>query len=387
MIASGQVAFAVVAAVGASLLWQTVRNLEDLDRGFEAEGLHLVTVSLPFGFFDVPDGYRTVLQNVSDGLAARPGVVGASPTFSAPLLERGGIDFAPRLEGQSEEDARRNPYIGFDAVSPEYFSVAGTGVRLGRPLTDADGPDDEPVVVVNEAAASALWPGESPLGKRIFMGGLSSDEFRTVVGVVQDHRFRTFPAAHPSLYVPLAQYERLVPNRFLIRTTAEVDLRGLVTTEFARFTGGVEVVTAESMSEVMRRPLRRPRFAASTLLAIALVTVLLAALGVHGVLAVLVAERRKELGIRLALGARVPDVVRHVSHHVLWIAGVGTALGALLAWWAARSMQALLFGAPPSTVELFAGITAGAFALAVLAGFAPTVRAVRTDPVDALRAD
>lgn len=386
-IASAQVALAVVAAVGASLLWQTVRNLEALDRGFEPEGLHVVSVSLPFGFFDVPQGYQTVLESVADGLGTRPGIHGASPSFSAPLLERGGIDFAPRIDGQTAEEARNNPYVGFDAVIPRYFTVAGTAVRQGRGIEASDGPDDQPVVVVNEAAARALWPGESALGRQIFMGGLSREENRTVVGVVEDHRFRTFPQAHPSVYVPLAQYGRLAPNRFLVRADPGVALRDAVEAEFAAVVGGVEVVTIESMSEVMRRPLRRPRFAASSLLAMALVTVLLAALGVHGVLSVIVAERRRDLGVRMALGARALDVASHMARHLLWIGGIGGVLGALISIWTTDLLAALLYDLEPGAVGMIAVVVVASLALALASGVAPTLRATRTDPASTLRSE
>jgi predicted permease len=386
-IASAQVALAVVAAVGASLLWQTLRNLEALDRGFEPEGLYVVSVSLPFGFFEVPEGYQRVLEDVADGLGSRPGIRGASPSFSAPLLERGGIDFAPRLDGQTVEEARRNPYVGFDAVIPRYFAVAGTELRQGRGIDAGDGPDDLPVVVVNEAAARALWPGESPLGRQIHMGGLSRDESRTVVGVVEDHRFRTFPQAHPSVYVPLAQYDRLAPNRFLVRAEAGVELRTLVEAEFEARVGGVDVVTIESMTEVMRRPLRRPRFAASSLLAMALVTVLLAALGVHGVLSVIVAERRRDLGVRMALGARAVDVASHVARHLLWIGGIGGVLGALISLWTTDLLGALLYGLEPGVPGMIGVVVTASLALALVSGVVPTMRATKTDPAQTLRSE
>jgi predicted permease len=388
IVAAVQVALAVTAAVAALLLAENVRDLERLDRGFEPDGLFVVSLRTPFDFFEAPAGYRDALQEVSRTLAGRAGFGGVSPTFSAPLLERGGIDFVPRLEDQAPEDAAGNPYLGFDAVLPEYFAVAGTELRAGRLFGAMDGPDDEPVVIVNEAAAAALWPGEAALGRRVFMGGLSREEWRTVVGVVENHRFRTFPEARPALWVPLAQYDRLAPARLLVRASpAAGPIRGAVQGAFEAAWPGVRVLSVQAMSDVMQGPLRRPRFAAATLLSLALVTVLLAGLGVQGVLAVIVAERRRDLGIRIALGARATHVGRHLARHLAWIGLLGSALGAMASAWGVGLVGTLLYAGAPPVDRIVAGVCIAAALLVVVSAVVPLARAIRTDPVLALRAE
>jgi putative ABC transport system permease protein len=387
-IAGAQVAFAVLTAVGAALLHQTVANLDALDRGFEADGLYVVTLNLPFSFFEPPDGYRTALEEVSAGLAARPGIVAASPTINAPLSVRGGIDFVPMLEGQSQEDARSNPFIGFDAVSPQYFDVAGTRVLEGRGLGPEDGSDDAPTLVVNEAAARLLWPGESAIGQRVFMGGLSRAEWRTVVGIVENHRFRSFPEVRPAAYLPLAQFERFAPSRLVVRAIPGTgSVRALVRAEFASAYPGVDVLTVESMSDVVRRPLLRPRFAASVLLSFASVTLLLAALGIHGVFSVLVQERTWELGVRKALGAEAWDLFNFVAARVVTVGGVGATVGALLSIWASGLIESLFYGVSAGDPRTVASVLVGVVVFGMAAAAVPTLQAVRTDPVECLRPD
>ncbi len=388
VIAGTQVALAVTAAVAALLLVDNVRTLERLDRGFEPEGLYLVSFRQPFDFFSAPPEFGEVLRTVSQGLAARPGIEGASPTFNVPLVLRGGIDFAARVDDQTPEEAQGNPYVGFDAVLPTYFDVAGTELLEGRHFGAQDGPDDDPVAIVNAAAARALWPDGSPLGRRIYMGGLSRNEWRTVVGVVEDHRFRTFPGVHPSVWLPLAQFDRFAPSRILVRAgPAAGSIGSAVDEEFAAAYPGVDVIRVQALEEVMRGPLRRPRFAAATLLALSLVTLLLAGLGVHNVLAVIVAERRRDLGIRVALGARALDLGRHLARHLLWIGLGGALAGAWVSVWGVRLVESLLFAGAPGRGSIIAGVLVTTCVLVVVAGILPLRRAAGVDPAGALRTE
>lgn len=387
-LAVSQVAMAVLAAVGAGLLWQTVRNLEGLDRGFDPENLFVVSLTLPFSSFEPPPGYSDALTRISDALAARPEIEAVSPTINAPLSVRGGLDFVPRLEGQTDEEARDNPFLGLDAVLPRYFSVAGTEVLLGRGPGAEDGPDDPPTVVVNESAARLLWPGEPAVGRRINIGGISRNEWRTVVGVVEDHRFRSFPEVRPAVYLPLAQYERLAPARLLVRTAPDGELsRAIAQSVIDAELPGVDVLTIGSMSDLMRRPLRRPRFAAAVLASFAAVTLLLAVVGVHGVFSLLVMERRRDIGVRIALGAEAIDVARFVVSRILLVGALGAAVGVLASLGLGGLLESLVFGVSSGDPRILAVAAAGVVGLGLLAGLLPTVRAIRTDPVEALRAD
>lgn len=387
-IATGQVALAVVASVGAGLLWQSVRNLDTLDRGFEPEGLYVVALDLPFDFFEVPDGYVTTLGKVGERLAGLPGIEAASATINPPLSLRGGIDFVPRIDGQSAEDAASNPFIGFDAVHASYFDVLRTDVVEGRAFGTEDGPDGDPTIIVNRQAARLLWPGRSPLGRQVFMGGLSRNEWRTVVGVVEDHRFRTFPEARPAAYIPVAQYERLAPGRLAVR--ADIDaatLRSAVEAAFSSSFPGVRVLTVDAMPDVMARPMVRPRFAAAVFLSFSLATFLLAVLGVHGVFMVLVQERRREIGLRKALGANHAHLVRFIVVRILRVAGVGLVLGIVTSMWTGGLIDALLFGVAADDMSTLVTVALCTVVAALVAGIAPAFGAVSTDPVESLRAE
>ena len=388
LIAAGQMALAVVAAVGAALLWQSVRNLGALDRGFESEGLHIVTLSLPFSFFEPPEGFFPALESMSHELGLRPDIVGVSTTMNAPLSVRGGIDFAPRIDGQSPEEATDNPYVGFDVVLPRYFEISGTEILEGRAFGPSDGAGDDPTIIVNRAAAELLWPETSSLGGQLFMGGLSRNEWRTVVGVVEDHRFRSFPDVRPAAYVPLAQYDRLAPTRLLVRSVDDgAPIRRIVQGAVAESLSGVHVLTVESMTDVMARPMVAPRFASTVLVTFAAVTLLLAALGVHGVFTVLVQERRRDLGIRKALGAASSDVARFVGQQVVVVGLVGAGVGGALSIWASGLIESLFFGVSPGDLPTVTAVTAGAVLVGVAAGVLPAASATRTDAAESLRTD
>lgn len=387
-IASAQVALAVVAAVGAGLVGRTVSNLVSLDRGFDPEGLYIANLTLPFPF-EVSEGYVAGLEELSAGIASRPGVLGATVTISAPLSERAGIDFVPRLEGQAPAQAEANPYVGLDMVLPGYFEVAGTDVVEGRTIGDEDRAGSPLTVVVNEAAARALWPGQRAVGQRMYLGPIGAEEEpRTVVGVVENHRYRTFPEARPAVYVPLRQFWSFPPTRLLVRADGSVgSIRDLVSEELSGAMPGVRVLTIESMADVMRGPMLRPRFAAAVLLVFALVTLALACLGVYGVFSVLVHERTRELGIRRALGAQAQHLIGFVTMRVLVVGLAGGVGGIVVSLWAGRLLESVLYGVEVGDPGVLGAAVVGSLLLGCVAGAAPAMQAVRTDPVESLRSN
>ena len=245
-----------------------------------------------------------------------------------------------------------------------------------------------PVVVVNESTVRAFWPGESALGRRLQVFPGQPDAWATVVGVVADNHYRSFPEPRPAAWTSTHQYTAIPAGLFLVRTSVTgAPVRDIVAGTLAEIAPDVRVVTVHSMEELMRGPMLLPRFAAAVLAAFAVVTLLLTGLGVYGVFAVMVQERGPELGVRKALGARGHHLARLVVGRVLVVGLVGVVAGLALGSALGGSFSALLYGVELGDASVVTEVAAATLALALLAGGLPALRAIRTDPATVLRAD
>jgi predicted permease len=387
LLAAIQLSLTVVSAVGAGLLVRTVDAMDAVELGFEAEDLSVVSLSVPYPFFEVPETYVAALEQVVRDLEGRAGILSVRPTLSAPLGS--GLDVILRAEGQEEEDLDENPYLAVDAVLPGHFEALGVPIRSGRGLTEADNAaGSDPVVVVNEAAARALWPGRDPIGERA-VGFPDEDMAWTVVGVVADTRYREFFDARPSAYFPLGRMRFMAPTRLLIRTAegGPITLGAVVREAFAGADPLVKVMGEEPVEEALRRASARQRFAAGVLLSFAWATLLLAALGVYGVFTVWVQGRTGEMAVRLAMGATRPRVVGMVLAGVLRVALVGAGAGVAIALWVSRLVEALLFGVSPLDPGTYVFVTMASLGTALAAGLVPAFQAARADPALTLQSE
>lgn len=386
-VAGVQVALTVVSAVGAGLLARTVVALDRLDPGLATADMTVVTLSAPYGFFDVPETYFAALEDVVRGLEARPGIIAVRPTLGPPLQQR--LEVVLIAEGQDEDTFQENPYVAVDAILPGHFRALGIPLLAGRALTELDNrPEADPVVVVDEVLAGALWPGEDPLGKRINGFGYEETWF-TVVGVAAGTRYRELLEAHPRAYYPLRRLGNSPPSALLVRASpaASASIGNLVREAFARADPRVRVMDTQRLSTVLRGPTAARRFAASVFTSFAVATLLLAALGVYGVFTVSVQERTREMGVRRALGAQQARIVRLVLAGILKVAAAGAAGGILVSIWASRLVESLLFGVAPIDPRTFVAVVAGSVVMALAAGLAPAWRASSVDPAVSLRAE
>ena len=383
-----QVALAVVVLSAAGLIGRSLLELQRADLALESRGLLVAELALQQDRYPAPPQQLAMLEQLLPAVAALPGVEAASPVVAAPFAGNAGWDGRPRAEGQTDEQASTNPYLNMEVVVPDYFATIGAPVRRGRGFTDADRRGAAPVVILSESAARHYWPDGDPIGRRLAMGP-GMENALTVVGVVPDTRYRDLRDARASIYFPLQQSPfPFAPTNLVVRTAGEPSavipsLRRLL----AERAPGVTLANAVSFESLLARPLAQPRLNALLLAAFAGAAMLLAAVGLFGVLATMVRQRTRELGVRLALGATAGDLRRLVVGRGLAIAAVGGAVGLLGAVAANRLLEAMLYGVSPTDPATLAAVTLLLLVVAAVATLLPARAGARVDPAVALRTE
>ena len=390
VLVTSEVALAVMLVVGGSLLMRSFWRLQQVDPGFRAAGVLKAEFQLPAtrypvafsrwpNFTEIHAFNEAVLQRVR----SLPGVQSAALAGNHPLDP--GFTNSFVVVGR-EAEARNWPEISVRRVTPGYFPTVGLSLVHGRLLQESDTTTAAPVVVLNVAAARRFFPGRNPEGARIRFWGAA----RTVVGVVQDERFQGIAAPAPiAAYAPLAQ----VPSTngagvLLVRTAGDPSaLAQAVRAAINERDPELAVFAVEPLDRTMARSVSERRFTMLLLGLLAGVALVLAAIGVHGVLSYGVSQRTREIGIRLALGARPQAVRRSVLREGLTIAGGGLALGLGGAYVVAPLFRNLLFGVAPGDPVTFAGVAVFLGVVATAASYFPARRATQIDPVVSLRAE
>jgi putative ABC transport system permease protein len=328
-----------------------------------------------------------MLNQLMPQLKAIPGVRAVSPVVAVPFSGAAGWDGKPAAEGQSPEDAAANPMLNMEVVAPEYFATLGVPVLRGRTFTDRDREDAAPVVVVSQSAAQHYWPGDDPLGKRLIMGA-DLDRVVTVVGVVPDTRYRDLREARPSIYFPLNQsFFPFAPTSLAIRTDSSSWPISAMRRVIGETAPGVALVSVASFGTFLEGPLAQPRMNALLLAVFAAAALTIATVGLFGVMAAMVRQRTRELGIRLALGAAPRDLQRMVMRRGLTVATGGVLVGLLGAFLANRLLVPLLYHVAPTDGMTLLVATAVLLGVASLATAIPARLSTRVDPLLALRAD
>jgi putative ABC transport system permease protein len=379
---TAQVTLSVVLLVCAGLFIRSLRNAHTIDPGFRVERALTVTVDLGLLRYRETEGgnfYRELLSRVE----SQPGVERASLVRFAQL----GNSFAQGqvvAEGKGSE-GEEGTGTGFNVVGPRYFETMGTRLARGRDFTEADREGAPKVAVVNETLASMLWPGEDPLGKRLSFEG-ARGPFLEVVGVARDGKYRSLgDRARPYLYTPL--FQSYQPRMTLVvRTSGEpAALAGSVREQLRALDPNLPVAEVRTLAEQFDLSLLPARVAAYTLGGFGLLALALAGVGVYGVVSYSVAQRTREIGVRVALGARARDVMRLVIGEGLSVIGLGLGLGLALAFAAARLFAGFLYGVGAADPVTFVGVPALLGAIALAAGYLPARRATKVDPMVALR--
>jgi predicted permease len=384
-----EVALAVVLVFGAGLLARSLVALASVELGFSAEQLLVVRTVVPVrGRQDAPRAtafYRDLLAD----LRATPAITAIGGVTSLPTAVRSDGSYA--IEGQSDlkQTGIRSPQAVLNVVTPDYFRAMRIPFKRGRDFADSDRLDAPLVAIINEALARASFGTDDPIGRRI-QCGLDNLEFMTIVGVVSD--VRTYGPARPTepeIYMPYEQHPGPATAMNLVARTSAPDPRALAETisRKIRERNPDVPVRATTMEETLERASATPRFRTFLLVVFAAVALLLALAGVYGVMAYTVSQRISELGVRIALGATSENIMRLIVGQGAKLAGAGLLVGVGLALMAGRALEGLLFGVTPRDPLMLALVTVAVAATTLAACYVPGRRAVRVDPLLALRAE
>jgi len=385
---AAQLALALLVLAAAGVLTRSLINLQRVDLSLDPSHLFIGELALRSDLLASPEKQRAMLKQLMPQLEAIPGVRAVSPVVAVPFSGNAGWDGKPAAEGQSEEEAAANPMLNMEVVAPSYFTTVDVPVLRGRTFTDQDREDAPPVVVVSQSVAQHYWPGDDPLGKRLIMGA-DGDRVFTVVGVVPDTRYRDLREARPSVYFPLDQsFFPFAPTSLAIRTDSHSSES---ITALRRVIGervpGVALVSVASFGTFLQGPLAQPRMNALLLAVFAAAALTIATVGLFGVMAAMVRQRTRELGIRLALGAAPRDLQWMVMRRGLTVAAGGVLVGLVGAFLANRLLVRLLYNVAPTDGVTLLVATAVLLGVASLATAIPARLSTRVDPLLALRAD
>ncbi len=392
-LASAQMALAMVMLLCAGLMLRTLHALMNVDLGFEPE--HVLTLQLrpPETSYKKPTDVIALYRSLLDSVRALPGVQSAGIVRSLPLAASIG-DWGLEVEGYVETPGR-HPKGDWQVLSDGALEALGERVLRGRGLAATDREDSLPVVLVNETLAATYWPGQDPIGRRIRMGSNQKRPWLTVVGIVKNVRHNGVTAViKEKFYIPYAQFPAAraggaARNMTLVARTGgdPLALVGSIRAEVRRLDPNLPIAGVRPMTEVVDTSLATPRLTGSLLAIFAGLALFLAAIGVSGVLAYLVNRRRREIGIRMALGASRGHVLGLVIGRGLQTAGIGIAAGIVGAVFLTRLMEGLLYGVAPRDPTTFAAVALLLLGIALAASAVPAIRASRVDPLEALRSE
>jgi predicted permease len=384
-----QVALAVVTLVASLLLVRTLYHLEHLEPGFQAGDLSLAQIALFSTDPKLVERGDQLVAQLANRVGNVPGVLGVTTTLTRPLSGTGGWDYGFIVEGQTNaEAAAANPYLNYEAVMPNYFETLRLPILRGRGFEEGDRAGSPLVVIVSQGMARRIWPGQDPIGKRIrWAGDEDAGQWRTVVGVVADTRYRDFLDPRASVYVP-AKQQTWGSGWLLIRTGQPLGEIAPALREAAREVHpDLVLVNLSPMETVLDGPLARPRFNAGVLLFFSAVAVILTAFGLYGLTAFVVVQRRREVGIRRALGAESRQIVTLFLRRGMLPVLLGAVAGVCVALVGGRIMSSLVFGIAPTDPVAILGAVVSFTLIALTAILVATRGAAGTDPMAVLRAE
>ena len=381
----GQVSLALVLLAGAGLLVRSLQKLESVDPGFDPAHLLTVSLDLPAGTYSDPARQAGFYSQLLERVRGLPGVDAAGAVNLLPLTgQNSATGFS--IVGRPAPAPGQGPVADIRVADLDYFHAMRIPLRRGRTPTEADRPGSPPVIVVNETLARLIWPGEDPIGQRVKVNWIESSPEAAVIGVVGDvHGAGLDGDIRPTIYYPQAQ--RPSGSMWLvIRHAGEpATLTTAVRAAVREIDRNLPVPTGLTMYARLVRSMSDRRYPMLLLSLFAALAVLLSAVGLYGVLAYAVSQRTAEIGIRMALGAQVRDVVRLVVTQGLRVVALGVAIGLGGAVATTRVLRSLLYGVAATDPPTLLAVALGLLGVAALAAYLPVRRATKVDPMMALR--
>lgn len=380
-----EVALALVLLTSAGLLIKSFMRLQRVDPGFNPHHVLTMEVTLPPRAYPKNDDVTRFVDELQRRVAAVPGVTSAAVTNILPL---GGnnSDWSFGIEGRPSGPNEPGPDEEIRHITPDYFAVLQTSLLAGRTLTKDDAADGGRAVVINEAFAKKFWPNGDAIGKRItFDDPKKTPRWVTIVGIVRSmHHVSLDADVKPEMYMP---YSHSPDPTMILALRSEQDPRGLVAAvrrQVQAIDAGVAIAFVRPMEQIVGESIAARRLAVVLLGAFAVVAVLLASVGIYGVISFLVVQRTHEIGVRMALGAQRADVLRLVIALASKLILAGTALGLFLAVCSTRTLASMLYNVSAFDATTFALVTFLLAAVALFASYIPALRATRADPMIAL---
>jgi len=383
----GEVAVSLVLLVGGGLMMRSFLRLTSVDPGFNPRGVMTATVPLAGPRYATDEQRAAFFQRLTTQLGSLPGVKSVSAINHLPL---GGdvwtLGFT--VEGRPAPPDAERPAAVYRVVRPDYFRTMGAALLQGRDFTERDDDASPGVLIINEALARRQWPGEEPLGKRIIVNGERSKS-REVVGIVKDVKQGEWASEpQPEMYLPHLQAASPRSMTLVVRTSPDsLEIGPALRREVWAIDSDLPVSRVSSMEEVVAESVGQQRFNTLLIGLFAATALILAAVGVYGVMSHAVAQRTHEIGVRLALGARGRDILGMIIRQGLALTVIGLAVGLAVALALVRVMSSLLYKVSTTDPLIYGGVAAALTLSALLACYIPARRATKVDPMVALRHD
>jgi putative ABC transport system permease protein len=392
-----EIALALILLVGAALLIRTFAALRGVDPGFDEHNVMAMNMSLSGGHFSKAAEIGLLDRNGRQRVETVPGVEAAAMTCCLPFEGAPNLGFL--IVDQSPKNAMYTGFSDYILITPEYFQVFRIPLINGRVFNDQDSGAGGRAVIINEAMARQYWPKRNALGSQIVIakgaGPVFEEGPRQVVGIVGDIRASGLDQPpSPTMYIPLAQtndgilalFNRVAPMIWVVRTrTQPFTLRNEIQGELREASGGLPVANVRSMEQVTGDSLARNDFNTTLLTIFAGIALLLAAIGIYGLIAYSVQQRTQEIGIRLALGASPERVLGMVVRQGMLLAGIGVVIGVGAALGLTRLMSGMIYGVKTWDPATFVAVVAVLICVSLLATYVPARRTSRVDPIIALR--
>jgi putative ABC transport system permease protein len=376
-----QIAVCMLLLIGASLMIQAFAHLQHVDLGFDPANVLSMNISLPTVKYAKAEQQIAFFDELLRKVNAVPGVRSASISAALPLSPRRITPILP--EGQAEVPLAQRPFIIIEAIGTQWFQTMRVPLKTGRAFTDADNSQAPKVVIVNEALARRFWPNQNAIGKHIIVGRQTAAEVVGVAADVKNSDLAVEPA--PQLYLPFPQLPWGNMN-LLVRTA--IDPHQLISTlrqQVYAVDPDQPVTQVQTMDELLSTFRAQPRFTVFLLSSLSSMALIQAVVGIYGVIAYTVAQRRHELGIRMALGAERNDVLRLIVARGLFLTATGVVIGVIAALASTRVMASLLYHVRARDLPTFAAASVLFLFVGVAASYIPARRAMSVDPREALR--